>query len=340
MASTQKRLIPAWLWAGVAVIALAAALALFTMDRRSPPGASFAFNVSDYARISPKDVLFRETQRIAVNVPHPRAMAAARDGSLFVGGENAVLALDAEGKEQARFAVEGTPECMAVSPDGKLLLAWRNHVEVWDARGTRLSVWPDLGERACLTSIAADDKHVFVADAGNRVVLRYDPDGKLLGRIGEADPARNIPGLNVPSPYLDVAFDAMGSLWVVNPGKHGLENYRPDGDLLSSWYRPGMDLAGFCGCCNPIHIAFLSDGSVVTAEKGLSRIKLYGPDTTLSGVVATPEGLQAPETQALAYDADPPVKEVAVDARGRVLVLHQPLCAIFVFEKTDDMAPK
>ena len=45
---------------------------------------------------------------------------------------------------------------------------------------------------------------VFAADAGNRVVLRYDKSGKLLGRIGEKNKERNVPGIVMPSPYLDV----------------------------------------------------------------------------------------------------------------------------------------
>lgn len=333
MAEMHKRLIPAWAWAAAAVLAVGLAVLLFTTDHRQPPSASFAFDVSSQARIDPKDILFRETKRIALNIDQPRALALGTNKRLFVAGNKVVASLDPEGKELGRFTVAENPQCLAATADDRLLLGLRDHVEVRDASGAITATWPVLGDRAYLTSITIDAPNVFVADAGNRVVLHYDLEGHLLGRIGEADPARNVPGLNVPSPYLDTAMDPMGALWVVNPGKHGLENYRPTGDLVSSWYHPGMDLPGFCGCCNPIHIAFRSDGSVVTAEKGLNRIKLYAPDTSLLGVVATPEALEAPETKSLTYDDDPPVKDLVVDPQDRVLVLHQPLRAILVFEK-------
>ena len=52
-----------------------------------------------------------------------------------------------------------------------------DHVEVYDRSGKRVAVWESLGERAVLSSIAVAEDDVFVADAGNRVVLRYDSDG-------------------------------------------------------------------------------------------------------------------------------------------------------------------
>ncbi len=330
----QKRLIPGWLWAALTVFMIVLVLALFLTDRRKAPDASFEYDLTAYAKIDPKDVIFREAARIPLNIDEPSALAVARDGKLFVGGENVVLALDAEGKELARYAIKGVPGCLAAMPDGRLLAGLRNHIEVLDAQGASKAVWPDLGERACLTSMAVDEQNVYAADAGNRVVLRYDVSGNLQGRIGAADPARTIPGLVVPSPYFDVAFDPMGALWVVNPGRHGLENYRLNGDLVSSWYRMGMDLQSFCGCCNPAHIAFRSDGSLVTAEKGLNRVKLYAPDTSLLGVVATPEGLLAPGTATVSCELEPPVRDLAVDSKDRVLVLNGPKRILLVFEKT------
>ncbi len=329
-----KRLLPVWIWGALVVFVMALVLLLFWTDHRKAPDASFEYDLSAYAHIAPENVIFKEAAQIPVTIKTPSALAVARDGKIFVGGENAVVKLDADGKELARYTIKGLPGCLALLPDGKLLVGFRNHIEVLDAQGSSAGTWPELGERACLTSLAADEDNVYAADAGNRVVLRYDWKGNVLGRIGAADPARNIPGLVVPSPYFDVAIDPMGALWVVNPGRHGLEHYRPDGDLVSSWYRMGMDLPSFCGCCNPAHIAFRSDGTLVTDEKGLCRVKLYAPDTSFLGVVAAPEGLLAPGTATMGGEAEPPVRDVAVDPQDRVLVLNGPRHTLLVFEKT------
>lgn len=320
------------LWTAVAFLAVAAALVLFVNDRGREPGPSYRYAVAD-SKSAPTDPTYRETRRISLNLEDPSALAMSADGKTYVAGGNALLVLDAAGKETARFPLKWKPGAIAVFGDGKILLGLRSRVDVLDAQGTVVASWGDLGPRACITSIAVAEEDVFVADAGNRVVLRYDKSGNLKNRIGEPDPARKNAGFVIPSPYFDLAHDSFGALWVVNPGKHGLENYRPSGEMVTSWYRTGMDAKSFCGCCNPIHIAFLSDGSVVTAEKGLNRVKLYGPDTELAGMVATPADLHAADANALAADNDPPVKDMAVDADDRIWILHGPEKALLAFEK-------
>jgi len=281
---------------------------------------------------------FRELQRIPLTVENPSALAVMPGGGICVAGENAVAILDAQGNETATFGVKGRPGCVAVTADKKLLVGMRNHVEVFDAKGSAVASWQELGDRAYLTSVVVDDENVYVADAGNRVALRFGYDGILRGRIGERDKERGLPGLVVPSPYFDVAIDPQGALWVVNPGKHGLENYRSNGELVSSWYRSGMEAEAFCGCCNPIHIAFRSDNTLVTAEKGLSRVKVYAPDTTLLGVVAAEAAPPIAENKALFCNVEPPIMDLAVDQQDRILVLNKPEKAILVYDARGSLA--
>jgi len=61
-----------------------------------------------------------------------------------------------------------------------------------------------------------------------------------------------------------------------------------------------IDIDGFLGCCNPARITTLMDGSFVTSEKGVVRIKIYDQSGKFKSVVAPPalfngEGKQAPE---------------------------------------------
>ena len=72
-----------------------------------------------------------------------------------------------------------------------------------------------------------------------------------------------------------------------------------------------MAIDGFCGCCNPSNVAFLSDGSVVTSEKGIERIKMYSPEGDFKCVVATPASCNE-GTKGL---------DLVVDAEDRILVL-------------------
>jgi len=270
-------------------------------------GAGRAFGAEDW-----------RVNTIPLKLEKPSALCAAPDGSIYAAGETTILKLDVNGNEVQRIAVKSRPGCLVLLNDGRLLVGMRRCIEVFE-NGACAAVWQDLGGRAWLTSLAADEENVFAADAGNRAVWRFDTAGKLIHKFGE---------FVVPSPYFDVAINPIGELWVANPGKHGLENYRPDGELISSWYRFGMGPEAFSGCCNPAHFAFRSDSAFVTYEKGIDRIKIVGPDTALIGVVSA--GSQ--EHSLLKAKTEPPVSDLAVDARDRILVLNKHERAILIYE--------
>jgi hypothetical protein len=210
----------------------------------------------------------------------------------------------------------------------------KNRVDVLDPTGKRVAAWEDLGPKAILTSLAAGEQDVLVADAGNRIVLRYDPAGKLLNKIGQRDPQRQIRGFVIPSPYFDLALSADGLVRVVNPGAHRIEAYTLDGHLELFWGKHGEGIEGFCGCCNPTNIAILPDGRFVTSEKGIPRVKIYAADGEFAGVVAGPETLAPTETilEETRPDHKLPVFDVAADSRGRVLVLDPLIGKVRVFE--------
>ena len=189
-----------------------------------------------------------------------------------------------------------------------------------------------------LTSIAIDEKNVYLADAGNKVVLRCDAEGRVINRIGRRDPARNVPGFVIPSPYFDVAMGPDGLLRAVNPGGHTIEAYTPEGDLELTWGKPGVGVETFCGCCNPVNMAVLPDGHLVTAEKGIPRVKVYTATGRFVSVVAPPDVLLP--TATAATETRPGhallVVDLAADSRGRILVLDPTARKLRIFEKKNE----
>lgn len=332
-----KRVIPSAVWALLAIGILFAVILLAISDRGPEPGPSLQYDVSAYGTIDPAKLSYRPVGRYPVDLATPSALAMSHDGRVFVAGGHAVVVLGTDGKEQARYTVKGVPDCMGESADGRLFLGMHDHIEVLDKTGTLASVWPDLSGRPWLTSIAIDDRNVYAADAGNRCIWRFDLDGKPLNAIGSSNPRDPASGFIIPNPHFEVLIDPSGGLWAVNPGKHGFENYRPTGELISSWYKPGMQLDELCGCCNPIQAAFCTNGSFVTVEKGLNRVKVYTPEAKLAGVVATPEMLGVPAGEAGTGQFDTPIKDVAVDSQNRIWLLHGPWRAVLVYaeEKQD-----
>jgi hypothetical protein len=312
----------------VGLVALAAALLVNTRKASDQTtgrglGQEFSYDLKEYQKTDPKLIAYKEEAPITTGFAINRGIAVGKDDRLYVAGDKAIRVFSNDGKQAAEIPIQWESRCFAVADDGALYVAIGHHVDVFGADGVRKSQWQCLGSKAIITSIAVGEKDVFVADAGNRVVVRFDKSGKKLGEIGKKDAAKNIPGFIVPSPYFDLAIAPDGLLRVVNPGHHRIEAYTFDGEFELSWGTPAATIEGFCGCCNPTHIAILPDGSLVTSEKGLPRVKIYDSQGKFQCVVAGCES----------FTEDTVIADLAVDSKGRVLVLDPVKKAVRVFVK-------
>ena len=303
------------------------ALMLFdiTGEKGSRLDKDFVYDIEDKIAIDPNLIIYGETSTpIATGFKRSYAIAVDGNRGIYAAGDKAVRIFDSSGNLQGEIALDSSPRCVAVSGDGKIYIGMKNHVQVYDGNKKPLASWARLNDDAVLTSIAVLKKDVFVADAGNRIVLRYDTDGKLIGRIGARNRDENIPGFVIPSPYFDLAVAGDGLLRVVNPGMHRIEAYTFDGDLEFWWGTYSANVEGFCGCCNPVNFVILDDGSFVTCEKGLVRVKVYDTDGNFACVVAGPEQLiEGCEARICDVPALCQVGgfDLAVDSRQRIIIL-------------------
>lgn len=313
----------------VAVITAIAALVRLdtTGEKGSGLGAEFIYDIEALAKVDPDLLIYEESGRgIVTGFIQSSAIATAINspGRVYVAGDSTVKVFSDEGAMVDQIKVGGTPRCLAIGGDGAIYVGMKDHVQVYDAQQKRVASWPSLGDKAVLTSIAFYKDDVFIADAGNRVVVRYDKAGNVVNHIGGKDEEKNIAGFVIPSPYFDLAVGGDGLLRVVNPGRHQIEAYTFEGDLEFSWGKPSAGIEGFCGCCNPVNFAMLDDDSFITCEKGLTRVKLYDADGGFVGVVAGPEQL-AEGRQVRICDLPAQCRvggfDVAVGPDGQVLVL-------------------
>ena len=321
--------VPAFLVVGLAVLSLLATLSAGAYFLLRPPVDSpnlFAYDIESYRRTAPELLLYRENPKIVPGFHNLSAIAIDNDDRIYVAGDRALLVLSKDGKRLASRTLEKSVQCLAVANDGMIYAGQKSAVAVYDRQLALTAEWSFLGVRAFLTSIvvAADD--VFVADAGNRMVWRFAKSGKLLGQIGKKDSNTGSQGFVIYKPHLDIALAENETLWAVNPGRHRLEKYSYQGKLLTWWGYAGNDLAGFCGCCNPAHIARRRDGALITSEKSLVRVKLYSPVGKFLGVVAGAEQFR-PGNFGL---------DLAIDSTGRVVVMDpaQAVLRIFVAKVT------
>ena len=290
-------------------------------DQQNP----FAYDLKGYESSGPDLVHYSEVSRISIDLPKVFGIAVGLDDRIYVSGSDSVHVFNSDGTTLSFIESKVPVRCLDVDKTHDLYLGLGDHIEVYDADGLKKASWESLGERAIITSIAVAETGVFVADAGNKIVWKFDKSGSKLQRIGDKDEGKDIPGFIIPSPYFDVAIDPDGFLWVANTGRHSLENYTVDGDFRSSWGEPGMGIEGFCGCCNPTHFIILEDDSFVTSEKGLPRVKMYNRIGELVSVVA-PTDQFVESTVGL---------DLAVDSSQRIYVLDPMQRLVRIFEKKE-----
>ena len=255
------------------------------------------------------------------NMESIRAICVDTEDHLLIAGGNQVLKVDDESHPLLSFSINGEAHCITVGNDQTIYVGTNDQVSAYQPTGKLKAIWPKIQGQPYLTSLAVTDSFVYVADAGNKLVHQYNHQGKLLLEIGRKDTLRGIRGFFIPSPYFDLAIGREGELWVVNPGYHSLESYNSKGDLISSWTRTSMQIDGFSGCCNPSNIAILSDGSFVTSEKAMIRVKIHRPDGDFKCLVAGPE----------LFDEGTHGIDLAVDSKDRIYVMDPIRKVILIF---------
>jgi hypothetical protein len=329
----------------VLVAVVGAAFAVFRMDTSGDSGSGlsnrFELDVEQLKTVDPALVHYDETNPFATDMNEVRAIAVGPEDKAHVAGDQSVRVFDLEGEQLCEMAIDGRPTCVAVGSaehefPGRVYVGVGDRIEVCDTDGKSIDAWNGgLDEKSVLTSIAVGEEDVFVADAGNRIVLRYDTKGELICRIGEPAPDRGVRGFVIPSPYFDVAVTQDGLLRVSNPGARRIETYTFDGDWLGHWGKASnKEIDGFFGCCNPSNFAVLEDGRFVTAEKGIPRIKVYGSRGEFQCVVAGPQTLTQGDIVIDETRDDHQVKvfDVATTSRGFVLALDPTNRTVRVFQ--------
>ncbi len=293
----------------------------FLSKRPDKLGANpYKLDVSEYETVDASLIHYKETKNIQISNQKPGGIDVDGD-HIYLVGEKFLQVISHSGVQQLFVELDGDGTCVKASED-KIYVGFKDHIEVYFKGGEELAKWDTLDARTVITSIALMDEILYVADAGNRRVLRYDADGQLLNAFeGKTESAAGH-GFIVPSPNFDLVVNSYGELWVVNPGKHALENYSDEGVMRGYWENNTLVEEGFGGCCNPAEIAVMEDGSFITSEKGVVKIKVYDQSGKLLSIVAAPEK----------FAEKGKAPEVAVDSEGVIYALDFDRNMVRIFE--------
>jgi hypothetical protein len=305
----------------LAVVIVAVMMNDFLSDRPDKRDENpYEYNVDEFKEVAPELIFYKEAKNFKIGFEKPAGIDIRND-SIFLVGDKSLKIVDCNGVLINEISLPDQPQTVE-SAEGLIYVAFEKQVLVYFSDGTLLREWETLHENSLITAISAFGENVFVADAGMRKVYHFSKEGELLNEFEGKSGDDVLHGFIVPSPYFDLDINPDGDLWVVNPGKHALENYTFGGNLRSHWENTGINIEGFSGCCNPAHFTFLSDGSFVTSEKGMVRLKIYRPSGEFSGVVAAPNQ----------FKDEGEAPDVAVDNAGNIYALDFDRKILRVFE--------
>ena len=267
--------------------------------------------IEQLAKVDPALIIAKESGRLAPGLGQIRGIAVGPEDRVYAVGDKTLVVLEADGKPRARVSLGKDANAVGVGADGAAYVGLMDRVLVVDPASGKQVAWEPIGPKTWITSVAVSASEVMVGDFAEKRVHRFDLAGKKLGVIA---PNAGSGRYEIPGPHFDAVFDPSGSgVWVAHTGRRLMERYGADGaPSASPWGKSSPLIEGFCGCCNPSHFAMRKDGSFVTSEKGLNRVKVYGPAGDLKGVVAAAKDFEKDVSGEL---------DVAVDSKDRILVV-------------------
>jgi len=200
-------------------------------------------------------------------------------------GDDEVRVFDANGTVARSWKAPEKATCLAVGADGRVYVGSPGRVDVYDGTGKHTGGFAAgaKGQPADVTAIKVLRENVLVADAGARLIRRFDANGVERGLIGNQ---LKTGSFMLPNRSLDIDVDSAGAVYATDTGRHRVTSWTLDGAPIAAFGRFGQAKPeDFVGCCNPVNIALAPDGCVVTAEKVAARVKVFGPDRTLLAVI-------------------------------------------------------
>lgn len=235
-------------------------------------------------------------------------------GSIYVATPNNIYVYGMSGELQTNFSVPSDLRDITIY-DGKIYTLFPTRIEVYGRDGNLKKSWDACSENSDYCSLAVCNEGVFVTDASNKNICKYNLDG-MLARFINSPKGFVVPSYCFPIAVID------GKLFCSNPGRHLVEQYTFGGDFVTSFGKAGSGAGEFSGCCNPAIIASANGGEILTSEKGIPRVSCYDKNGKFRSVLLDSKALGGGHT---AYD----VRVV----KDKLIVVGGDKVSIFQFNK-------
>lgn len=266
----------------------------------------------------------------------PKGLAVDADGNVYVADSqnHRIQVLDPEGVPIAQWGEQGSqpgqfqePWDVAISPDGQVYVAdtWNHRIQIFSRQGEYLGGWGSFGEAGQdlwrdgvfygPRALAFDrDSNLYVADTGNKRVLKYDPEGRLVAVAGGfgREPGR----LDEP---VGLAVGPDGAIYVADTWNHRIQVFDAQLAFLREW--PVRAWEGV-SVVNKPYLAVDAEGRVwITDPEGY---RVLGFDAT--GALLEAFGQYGADLRGMNLPTG-----IAIDGQGRLLVSDSENHRILVF---------
>ncbi len=163
------------------------------------------------------------------------------------------------------------------------------------------------------TGVRVTENNILVADTRGRLINIYD--------LETGAKKSSIEKLRTCCGILDFSVRNNSEVLVANLGAFRVNGYDFTGAATIAFGQRGTGVDEFHGCCNPVSVAFLSNGGIVTVEKDPTRIKVYskegakkieGIDELVKGCAYIPMIVDTKDNVYLASKTDGIVKCISV----------------------------
>jgi DNA-binding beta-propeller fold protein YncE len=225
----------------------------------------------------------------------PKGMAVDGNGNLYVADSqnHRIQVFDGNGNLVRQWGEQGSgpgqfnePWDVAVSPAGDIYVAdtWNHRIQVYSAQGNLLRGWGIFGEALDVTgygdrlygprSLAFDDEgNLYVADTGNKRVIKYDANDRMVTAVGGAGDEAGY--LQEP---VGLALGPEGDLYVVDTWNRRIQVFDADLEYVRQW--PVWAWEG-TSISNKPYMAVDEDGHVYVTDPDMFRVLEFDGDGEL-----------------------------------------------------------
>ena len=166
-------------------------------------------------------------RRLISDAPAPadrgfNAITADAEGNVYIGSlSGAFVVYNSQGEEIREAKIPGVMD-LVVAKDGTVYGANDGYIAVIPREGAPRTFRVDCSNYSPRSIVITQEGNLLVNDKGGNRILRYSPDGTLLGVIGSSDYLKGPSGLALfPDGALAVGDDGSGSVVIFDAeGKH------------------------------------------------------------------------------------------------------------------------